>query len=86
MLAFGIIEAQRTSDGIEHLPACLDRPALLEPRVPGDAYPGVLGDLLAAQPGRSPPDARRKPDVLRALPAPARAQELGELAAAVPGK
>jgi hypothetical protein len=47
VLAFGIIETQRTSDGVKYLRACPDRTPLLEPRVPGDANPGILGDLLA---------------------------------------
>ena len=66
-------------DRVEHLDARVDRAALLQPGVPGDADPGELGELLAPQAGGAAAGARRQADVLRADPLPAGAQERGEL-------
>jgi hypothetical protein len=45
-------QLQRAGQGVDHLLRGRDAPALLQPRVPGQADPGDLGDLLAAQAGR----------------------------------
>src|SRR5450432_3233486 len=71
------------SHGVPVTPgAGLDRAALLEPGVPGDAHPGQLGDLLPAQPGGAAAQPRGQPHLLRADPLPAAAQERGQLSTA----
>ena len=83
VLPFRLVEPQGTGDRVEDLHAHVDRPALLQPRVPGDAHAGELGDLLAPQAGRAAPPVRRKADVVRRhLGAPI-AQEVRQLGAAL---
>jgi hypothetical protein len=82
VLPLGLIEPQGLGHRAEHLGAGLDRAALLEPRVPGDAHPGQLGDLLPAQPGGATAQPRGQPHLLRADPFPAAAQERSQLSAA----
>ena len=53
VLPLGLVELERLGHRAEHLHAGVDRAALFQPRVPGDADPGQLGDLFAAQPGRA---------------------------------
>lgn len=64
VVALGGIQNQRTGHRVEHLGADVDRPPLLQPRVPGDADTGQLGDLLAAQSGGASTDCRGYADVL----------------------
>lgn len=47
--ALADVELEHAGEGIEDLGRRLDVSSLLEPRVPGEADPGELGDLLAAQ-------------------------------------
>ena len=49
--ALHLVEHQRARHRVQHLDARVDRAALLQPGVPGDAHAGELRDLLAAQAG-----------------------------------
>src|ERR1700760_3435412 len=73
------VEPQRARDGVEHLDAGVDRPSLFQPGVPGDADPGELRHLLAAQSRGPAPGAGRQAGVLRADPLAAAAQERRQL-------
>jgi hypothetical protein len=64
VVAFGVGQAQGPGHRGEYLGAGVDRPTLFEPGVPGDADPGELGDLLAAEPWGAPPGARRDADLV----------------------
>jgi hypothetical protein len=77
--ALGGVQSERVRDRVEDLDAGIDRAALLKPRVPGDAHASQVGQLLAPQAYRAAAGADREPDVLRADPLPAAAQERGEL-------
>ncbi len=77
--ALGGVQPERARDRVEHLDARVDRAALLQPGVPGDADPGQLRELLPPQPGGAAAGADGEADVLRADPLPAAAQERGEL-------
>ena len=48
-------EPQRPRQRVDDLGRRRDLAALFQPGVPGDAYPGQLGDFLAAQAGRPAP-------------------------------
>jgi hypothetical protein len=86
VLLLGRVQPQRTRDGVEHLHAGVDGPALLEPRVPGDADPGELGDLLAAQPGRASAGPGRQTGVARRDALAAAAQERRQFRPPPPGR
>src|SRR5439155_742338 len=60
VVALGVVEAKGPGHGIEDLAARLDRPALLQPGVPGHPDAGLLRHLLAAQPRGTPPGTRRR--------------------------
>jgi hypothetical protein len=51
----GAVKPERARERVEHLGAHVDLPALLKPRVPGDAHAGEQRQLLAPQAGRAPP-------------------------------
>jgi hypothetical protein len=72
-------EPQHAGDRVEHLDARIDRPALLEPGVPGDADAGELRHLFAAQARSAPPAAGCDADLGRGDALAAAAQEGGEL-------
>src|SRR5258708_9754789 len=74
-----MVEPERTGHSVQDLGAGVDRAALLQPGVPGDADTRELGDLLTAQPGGAAPDPRGQAGVLRPDAFPAAAQERGEL-------
>ena len=76
------VEKQRPRDRVEHLHGRVDVAALLEPRVPGDADPGELCHLFAAETGRAAPPRRTQAHLLGRDPLPAAAQERGQLAPA----
>ena len=82
---FGGVEPQHPGDRVEDLDAGVDRAALLQPRVPGDADPGQLGELLAAQAAGAAASAGGQPDVLGADAFPAGAEERRELGPAGAG-
>src|SRR4051794_19991997 len=75
-------QLQGTRDRLEDRRGRADVAALLEPRVPGRADPGELGDLLAPEPGSAPAATCRKADILRAERLAAVAKEVGELSTA----
>jgi hypothetical protein len=75
------VELQRPRDRVEHLRRGMNVPALLEPRVPGDADASELGHFLASQPGSATAPRRREADMLRSQALPAAAEEGAELAA-----
>ncbi len=77
--AFRGIQQQRVRDRLQHLRGRADGTSLFEPGVPGHPDRGQLGDLLAAQSRRAPPVGDADPDLVRADPFPAAAQERGEL-------
>src|SRR5258708_33733214 len=74
-----MVEPERTGHSVGDLGAGVDRAAVIQPGVPGDADTGELGDLLRAQPGGAAPDPRGQAGVLRPDAFPAAAQERGEL-------
>src|SRR5258708_19839344 len=74
-----MVEPERTGHSVQDLGAGVDRAALLQPGVPGDADTRELGDLLTAQPGGAAPDPRGQAGVLRPDAFPAAAQEPGDL-------
>ncbi|GAB4095013.1 hypothetical protein GCM10028787_04880 [Brachybacterium horti] len=76
---------QHPGDRVEHLVRDAGRAPLLEPRVPGGADPGELGDLLAAQAGGAPAAGAGEPRLLRRHLLAAGAQERAELLAAGDG-
>src|SRR4029079_12303809 len=80
--ALGLVEAERARDRVEHLGGGVDVAALLQARVPGDADPGELCDLLAPQPRRAPPPRRDQADALGRDPLAPAADEGGQLVAA----
>ena len=49
MGALGAREVEHESERVQHARRRRDVPSLLKPRVPGQADPGELGDLLAPQ-------------------------------------
>src|SRR5262249_53229217 len=75
----GRVQPQGACDGVQTLAAGVDRPALLEPGIPGDPDPGELCDLLPSQPGGAAAHARRQADVVRGQPGPPAAQEVRQL-------
>jgi hypothetical protein len=76
------VELKRPRDRIQYLGRRIDVAALLEPRVPGDADPGELGDFLATEPRRATPPSWTESDLLGSEPLPAAAQERAQLLAA----
>ena len=72
-------QAQRAGERLEHLQRGADVAALLEPRVPGGAHAGEVGDLLAAQPGRAAAAAAGEAHILGLEVRAALAQEVGQL-------
>ena len=76
------VELQRPRDRVQNLCGRVDLASLLEPRVPGDAYPGELRHLLAPKARGPPPAHRAKPDLLGLEALAAAAQEGAELAPA----
>ena len=53
-MAVGVVQAQAAGQRLEHVDRRVDRPTLLEPRVPGDRDTGEQRNLLAAQAGGAP--------------------------------
>src|SRR5262249_53704829 len=80
--ALGRGQAQRTAHRLENVERCADVAALLEPRVPGSADSGQMGDLLASKTGRTPAAAVREADILGLQARAALAQKVCELCAA----
>ncbi|CAM2161012.1 hypothetical protein PT2222_90230 [Paraburkholderia tropica] len=78
--AFGAREPQRHGDARERVRRRRDRPALLDPRVPGRTHAAKLRDFLAAQAGRAPARAGRQADFLRRQTLAMGADELAERA------
>jgi hypothetical protein len=74
------VEEQRPRDRVEHLRGRIDVPALLEPRVPGDADTGELRDLLAAKARRAPTAGRAETDLVGRDALAAAAEEGRQLA------
>src|SRR5919198_1926738 len=85
VLQLGLVQPQRASDRVQHLHAGADRPALLQPGVPGHPDPGDLGDLLAAEPRGAPAQPGRQAHLGGADARPPGAQERGQLGAATAG-
>ena len=75
------IESQHAGERVEDVERRVDRPALLEPRVPTHRDTGEHRDLFAPQADGAAPGAGREPDVLRAERGPTSAEELGEVVA-----
>src|SRR4029453_3452615 len=81
VLDLGLVQPQRAGDRVQDLHAGADRPALLEPGVPGHPDAGELRNLLAAQPRGAPAQARRQAHAGGAGAGAAGPQERGQLRA-----
>ena len=85
MQTFGIVEAQRARDGVQHAVGRAVDVAALELGVVVGAHAGEVRDLFATQP-RHPSDVaveHVQPGLLGRDPRPARHQELPDLAPAI---
>ena len=73
-----LVEPQRRGEGPQHLRGGMPVDALLQPGQVRLADAGQAGQLLAAQPGGTPPALFRQAGVRRAHACPARLEELAE--------
>jgi len=81
VVALVVGQAQGAGDRGDDLSGCRDRPALLEPRVPGETHAGELRDLLAAESRDAAPRAVGQAHVGRLQPGTSPAEERRELGA-----
>ena len=65
MFSFGVVELQRSGDGVEDLLGGAVDGAAFDLGVVLDAEPGERGDLAASQPGHAPVVAGRQADLVR---------------------
>ncbi len=59
MLALSPVQPKGARDRTQHMGTDIDRAPLFEPRVPGDADPRQLGNLLTPESGSTPTGSGR---------------------------